>query len=71
MKLSHFSYKLPDELIADRPTINRDDSRLMVVDRKTGEFEHKMFHEIIVLIDRKTKRINRIENKYEEVRKND
>lgn len=51
MKLSHFNYKLPKELIADRPTINRDDSRLLVVDRETGEFEHKKFHEIINYFD--------------------
>lgn len=47
MKLSHFNYKLPKELIADRPTIHRDDSRLMVVDRATGKFEHRYFNEII------------------------
>lgn len=46
MKLSHFGYKLPKELIAERPTIHRDDSRLLVVHRKTGEFEHKKFSEI-------------------------
>ncbi len=46
MKLSHFTYNLPKELVADRPTTHRDDSRLMIVHRETGEFEHKMFHEI-------------------------
>lgn len=51
MKLSHFNYKLPKELIAERPTVHRDESRLMVVDRKTGKFEHKMFHDIIDYFD--------------------
>ena len=51
MKLSHFNYKLPKELIAERPTVHRDESRLMVVNRKTGEFEHKMFHDVIDYFD--------------------
>lgn len=51
MKLSHFTYKLPKELIAERPTTHRDDSRLMVVHRDTGKIEHKMFNEIIDYFD--------------------
>lgn len=47
MKLSHFTYDLPKELIAERPTVNRDESRLMVINRKTGKIEHKMFHDVI------------------------
>lgn len=47
MKLSHYTYELPKELIAERPTVHRDDSRLMVVHRDTGKFEHKMFNEIV------------------------
>lgn len=47
MKLSHFNYKLPKELIAQEPPINRDDGRLMVVHRETGKIEHKMFTDII------------------------
>src|SRR5210317_1118099 len=47
MKLSHFAYDLPKELIAQEPTIHRDDSRLMVVHKDTGEIEHKHFHEVI------------------------
>ena len=47
MKLSHFQYDLPKELIAQHPTINRDESRLMVVDREKGTFEHRMFHDIL------------------------
>lgn len=46
MKLSQFRYNLPQELIALYPVNNRDESRLLVVDRKTGTFEHKMFKEI-------------------------
>ncbi len=47
MKLSHFGYKLPKELIADRPLPHRDDSRLMVVNRKDGSIEHKQFTDLI------------------------
>lgn len=47
MKLSHFSYKLPEELIAQHPTIHRDDSRLMVVDRQAKTIEHKMFRDVV------------------------
>ena len=51
MKLSHFTYDLPKELIAERPTPHRDDSRLMVVNRKEGTIEHKMFKDIIEYFD--------------------
>lgn len=47
MKLSHFNYNLPKELIADRPTTHRDDSRLLVVNRKTGTFEHRYFKDVL------------------------
>lgn len=47
MKLSHFSFDLPDELLADRPSENRDESRLMVLNRKEQTIEHKMFKDII------------------------
>jgi S-adenosylmethionine:tRNA ribosyltransferase-isomerase len=50
-KLSQFNFELPDELLADRPAYNRDESRLMVVDRKTGTFEHKMFKDVINYFD--------------------
>ena len=46
MKLSQFRYNLPQELIALNPAENRDESRLLVVDRKTGNIEHKIFKEI-------------------------
>jgi S-adenosylmethionine:tRNA ribosyltransferase-isomerase len=50
-KLSQFHFDLPDELLADRPMPNRDESRLMVIDRKTGKFEHKMFKDLIDYFD--------------------
>ncbi|MCW0482699.1 tRNA preQ1(34) S-adenosylmethionine ribosyltransferase-isomerase QueA [Gaoshiqia sediminis] len=46
MKLSKFKYKLPEELIALHPSDNRDESRLMVLNRKTKEIEHKLFKDI-------------------------
>ena len=42
-----FFYELPEELIAQHPSEVRDASRLLTVDRKTGELEHKIFHDII------------------------
>src|SRR5574344_1916486 len=47
MKLSQFKYTLPQELIALYPSKNRDESRLMVVHRDTGEIEHKVFKDIV------------------------
>lgn len=47
MKLSKFKYNLPDDLIALHPTPNRDESRLMVLNRNTGEIEHKIFKDIV------------------------
>ncbi len=47
MKLSQFKFKLPEDLIASEPCPVRDESRLMVVHRKTGEIEHRQFKEII------------------------
>lgn len=46
MKLSKFKFKLPEELIALHPAQNRDESRLMVVDRKTKKIEHKLFKDV-------------------------
>ena len=43
MKLSQFKFKLPEEKIALHPTKYRDESRLMVLHKRTGEIEHKMF----------------------------
>ncbi|MBE6174175.1 MAG: tRNA preQ1(34) S-adenosylmethionine ribosyltransferase-isomerase QueA [Rikenellaceae bacterium] len=51
MKLSHYSFDLPPELIAHHPAPNRDEARLMVVHRDTGEIEHRTFKEIIEYFD--------------------
>ncbi len=47
MKLSQYKYNLPQELIAKHPTENRDESRLMVINRKTKQIEHRIFKDII------------------------
>jgi len=47
MKLSEFSFDLPQELIAEYPTENRDEAKLMVVHRKSGKIEHKLFKDLI------------------------
>lgn len=47
MKLSQFKFNLPEELIAQYPVPQRDESRMMVVNRATGEIEHRVFKEII------------------------
>ncbi len=47
MKLSQFSFDLPENLIAQEPNRFRDDSRMMVVNRETGEIEHKEFKDIL------------------------
>ena len=46
-KLSQFNFDLPNELLADRPTKNRDESNLMVVNRKNEKIEHKTFKDIV------------------------
>ena len=53
MKLSHFSFDLPEELLAERPAENRDESRLMVLDRKNQTIEHKQFKDLIDYFDEK------------------
>jgi S-adenosylmethionine:tRNA ribosyltransferase-isomerase len=50
MKLSDFNYSLPPELIAQYPLEKRDESRLMVVCRRTGGIKHKVFKEVFDLI---------------------
>ncbi len=47
MKLSQYNYPFSPELLAPYPTEERDESRLMVIDRKSGKIEHKIFREII------------------------
>lgn len=51
MKLSEFNYNLPEGLIANEPAAVRDESRLLVLHRKTGEIEHKVFKEILNYFD--------------------
>ncbi len=51
MKLSDFKFEVPKKLIALYPTENRDESRLMVVHRKTGEIEHRSFKDILDYFD--------------------
>ena len=46
MNVSDFDYDLPEELIAQRPSDKRDESRLLVVDRKTGKISHRHFYDI-------------------------
>ena len=53
MKLSQYKFDLPDKLIALYPSENRDESRLMIVNRNTGKIEHKVFKEIIEYFDDK------------------
>ncbi len=47
MKLSSFIFDVPQNLIAQNPTKNREDSKLMVVDKKTGKIQHKHFKDIL------------------------
>ncbi|MCB9363864.1 MAG: tRNA preQ1(34) S-adenosylmethionine ribosyltransferase-isomerase QueA [Flavobacteriales bacterium] len=51
MKLSKFKFDLPEELLAEHPAQERDESRLMVVHRDTGEIEHKLFKDMIDYFD--------------------
>jgi S-adenosylmethionine:tRNA ribosyltransferase-isomerase len=51
MKLSNFNFNLPEELLAKQPSEERDESRLMVVHRKTGLIEHKLFKDVIDYFD--------------------
>jgi S-adenosylmethionine:tRNA ribosyltransferase-isomerase len=51
MKLSQFDFELPQKLIAQYPADRRDESKLMVVHRTTGEIEHRTFKEIIDIFD--------------------
>lgn len=52
-KLSQFNFDLPSELIAKYPEENRDESRLMVVNREKGTIEHRIFKDIIEYFDEK------------------
>ena len=47
MKLSNFNYELPKDLLAEYPSDQRDESKLMVLDRKNQKIEHKTFKDLI------------------------
>lgn len=47
MEVTDFDFYLPEELIAQKPLKQRDEGRLMVLDKKTGEVSHKVFKDII------------------------
>ena len=51
MKVSEFNYNLPEELIAQVPIEKRDESRLMILDRKLKKIEHKVFKDIIDFLE--------------------
>ena len=51
MKLSHFKFDLPQDLLAEYPAEHRDEARLMVLNRKTQTIEHKMFKDLIEYFD--------------------
>jgi S-adenosylmethionine:tRNA ribosyltransferase-isomerase len=50
-KLSQFNFDLPAELVAQYPTQNRDESRLMVLHRKSGKIEHRVFKDLLEYFD--------------------
>ncbi|MCQ2299805.1 MAG: tRNA preQ1(34) S-adenosylmethionine ribosyltransferase-isomerase QueA [Bacteroidales bacterium] len=52
MKLSQFKFQLPKELIAEKPSKQRDEARLLVLHRDTGEIEHKLFKDMINYVDK-------------------
>ncbi len=52
MDVKEFDFDLPEELIAQHPLQKRDASRLMVLDKTTGEIEHKTFHDIIEYLNK-------------------
>ncbi len=51
MKLSAFKFDLPSSFIASHPTENRDESRLMVIHKKSGKIEHRTFKDIVEYFD--------------------
>lgn len=53
MKLSQYGFEFSEDMIARYPTVNRDDARLMVLHRATGEIEHRTFKDIIEYFDEK------------------
>ncbi len=51
MKTKDFYYELPEELIAQHPLKNREESRLLILDKKTGSIEHKKFKDIVYYLN--------------------
>ncbi len=51
MKLSQFRFHLPEELIAERPLTSRDECRMMIVDRRSGQISHHIFKDILDYFD--------------------
>ena len=51
MKLSNFTHEVPEKLIAEYPSDERDESRLMVLHRDTKKIEHKLFKDVIDYFD--------------------
>ena len=52
MKTEDFDFDLPERLIAQTPLKKRDESKMLVLDKKTGEVEHKKFYNLIDLLDK-------------------
>ena len=53
MKLSQYGYEFSADMLAKYPAENRDESRLLVLHRSTGEIEHRIFKDIINYFDEK------------------
>ncbi|WP_274475160.1 tRNA preQ1(34) S-adenosylmethionine ribosyltransferase-isomerase QueA [Mangrovimonas aestuarii] len=51
MKLSHFNFKLPEDLLAEYPSEHRDEARLMVLNREKQTIEHKLFKDLVDYFD--------------------
>ena len=51
MKLSKFKFELPEELLAERPAEEREEARLMVIHKETGEIEHRKFKDVLEYFD--------------------
>ena len=52
MRVDDFDYELPERLIAQKPIENRDESRLMLLNKETGEIDEKIFYEIVDLLNK-------------------
>ncbi|MFZ4635184.1 MAG: S-adenosylmethionine:tRNA ribosyltransferase-isomerase, partial [Saprospiraceae bacterium] len=50
-KLSNFNFTLPQELVAQHPSPERDQSRLMVIHKDTGKIEHRIFKDLLEYYD--------------------